>query len=288
MRLFHLIFLCLKTPFNFLKRNRIILNKAKNKCKKNHINLHRWSADRGGENLGDYLSVIVCDYAAGLKNKSFDDRIKGTKHLYSVGSIITAGFQNATVWGSGLLVEPRSLKEKIILSKALRKLDIRAVRGPLTREFLIKSGYNCPEIYGDPAILLPLFYTPETLPEKKEFIVILHHETLLFYNDNLDIKTSDYKAFITALFNSEKVISSSLHGIILAEAYGVPAVLLHDTPTQKGRFKFDDYYYSTNRYEYPVANSIEQAVNTAPPPLPMNLGEMQNDLLNSFPYDLWN
>jgi pyruvyltransferase len=287
MKLFYFIFLCIKTPFNFFRRNRIILNKGKYKSRKNRVNLHWWRVKSGKENLGDYLSSVVCEYAASLRGKSFDDSVRSTKHLYAVGSIITAGFQNAAIWGSGLITEPVSVKEKLILSKVLRTLDIRAVRGPKTREYLIKAGHNCPEKYGDPAILLPLIYTPKKLSRKKKYAVVLHHETKLFHEENINIETTDYKAFSDELCNSEKVISSSLHGIILAEAYGIPAVLLNDTPAKKSMFKFDDYYFSTKRFEYPVAESIEEALKTKPPPLPANLEEMQKDLLELFPYDLW-
>ena len=38
------------------------------------------------------------------------------------------------------------------------------------------------------------------------------------------------------------VISSSLHGIILAETYGIPAILLMDKVTNN-MFKYNDYYY---------------------------------------------
>ena len=43
--------------------------------------------------------------------------------------------------------------------------------------------------------------------------------------DGLQVLTTDYRLFLNELVRGERVISSSLHGIILAESYGVPAVL---------------------------------------------------------------
>lgn len=45
-----------------------------------------------------------------------------------------------------------------------------------------------------------------------------------------------------------EVYSSSLHGIILAEAYGVPAVMFRSYDKSVD-FKYLDYYASTGRYD---------------------------------------
>lgn len=42
-----------------------------------------------------------------------------------------------------------------------RKPDIRAVRGPETRKLLINVGFDCPGIYGVPAVIMPLIYNPD-------------------------------------------------------------------------------------------------------------------------------
>jgi len=272
----------------FLRRDQIILYKLNQKTKNGYINLHWWgnncSKGDNEENLGDFLSTIVCSYMIKLKNLGFDTYVRKTKHLYGVGSIIDGGFQNATIWGSGLIEEPMG---KLRLNPLIRKLDIRAVRGPETCRLLIEKGYVCPDKYGDPAILMPLIYSPKTFDLKKDFVVVLHHASLFFFENNLDIKTTDYKFFIDIMFNSKKVISSSLHGIVLAEAYGVQAVLLDDVATQKSLLKFDDYYFSTNRFKYPIAKNINEAVSLTPICLPDNLDELRKNLIDSFPYDLW-
>ena len=87
--------------------------------------------------------------------------------------------------------------------------------------------------------------------------------------------------------SAELVISSSLHGIILAEAYGVPAIMLRDTPS-KDITKYKDWYYSTGRKEFPIADSIDDALSMTPVMLDRaTIEAMQNRLINSFPIDLW-
>ena len=100
----------------------------------------------------------------------------------------------------------------------------------------------------------------------------------------VDILTADYRSFIDRIVKSGRVISSSLHGIILAEAYGVPAVLLNYQEIDL--LKYYDYYYSTGRRNVKVASSIKEALETEPMELP-DLSDMQKNLLDSFPYDLF-
>ena len=51
-------------------------------------------------------------------------------------------------------------------------------------------------------------------------------------------------------------------------------------------FKYNDYYYSTGRFEYPIARTVEEALKMKPAPLP-DLSELRNNILEAFPYDLW-
>ncbi|MBE6782684.1 MAG: polysaccharide pyruvyl transferase family protein [Ruminococcaceae bacterium] len=64
--------------------------------------------------------------------------------------------------------------------------------------------------------------------------------------------------FVEEIKSSEKVISSSLHGIILAETYGVPAVFLNTGGyVDNALIKYYDWYYSTNRWNVKMARTIE-------------------------------
>ena len=168
--------------------------------------------------------------------------------------------------------------------RKIRKLDIRSVRGPVTRAGLIANGYTCPDIYGDPAILMPLIYSPTDRTKKKEYIVIPNHAVETGADYELSAITSDYKAFINQIVQANLVISSSLHGIILAEAYGVPAILLGNDSLSL--LKYQDWYQSTGRDTFPIAGSIEEALTLTPPPIPV-LTQMQKNIMDAFPKDLW-
>lgn len=268
----------------FWNRNNKILNCSSRKTKKNCVNLHWWSMNRKDhiENIGDYLSLVVCNYMLDKRSLTFDIDVGKTKHLYAIGSIIQGGMQNATIWGSGLKGD-FNRQDKIL--NHFRKLDIRLVRGPETRRILCKNRYKCDENYGDPALLMPLIYSPN-VSKKRDYLVVLHKDTELKLENSIMPLGTDYHDFIDRLNESKKVISSSLHGIILAEAYGIPAILLKDTESSN-LFKYRDYYYSTGRFDFPIANNIEEALEMSPCDIP-NLEPLQKKILKTFPYDLWN
>lgn len=265
-------------------RNKFILFNISNRAKNNRVNLDYWSESK---NLGDLLSPIIVDYMLSLKHISPNKEISERKHLYAVGSVLTSGIQDATVWGSGVLNASLTYR----LEK--RKLDVRAVRGPFTRAVLIDYGYEVPEIYGDPAILLPEVYTPEETAKKYKYGFIFHkdyelaEEALQSVNKDdyiiLDICTDDYKSFINRLSSVETIVSSSLHGIILAESYGVKAVLLKP---QVDILKYYDYYYSTGRLKFPIAEDLRSALSSVPAELP-DFTSLRNGLKASFPYDIY-
>lgn len=275
--------------------NNMILYNANRKALKNRVNLHYWlsgETTNAIHNLGDELSPIIVDYVLKLKGLSITNAVRGKKHLYALGSIIQFGYQNTTIWGSGFLEKEPFLKKNLFQRWPLRRLDVRAVRGPLTRERLLQFGHNCPEIYGDPGILMPLIYKPK-VEISKEYMIIPHFTKDSYYIDKygkenvISMISDDYKNVIDQICSCKKIISSSLHGIILAEAYGIPAVFLKDRPSFKD-FKYLDYYFSTNRFDIKIADSAEEAISIEPMRLPSDIEKMQQNLIAAFPYDLWN
>lgn len=152
-----------------IDRDNIILYFPNVKTKDHRVNLHVSDMKQNGDipadddtrnsyNLGDYLGVIIVNWMLKKRELSLDDYVERKKHLITVGSGAIKSYQNMTVWGSGVMREIYVPMKRFFQKSWLRKLDIRAVRGPMSRDYLMKLGHKCPEVYGDPAILMPLIY----------------------------------------------------------------------------------------------------------------------------------
>jgi pyruvyltransferase len=225
--------------------------------------LYFWSPESSHvENFGDYISLKLVERIVQHPVEEVHALQRGSrKKLLAVGSILHFAENFDVIWGSGINgkhLEPTDYH--------FSDLDVRAVRGPLTREFLMKHwGVSCPEVYGDPALLLPYFF-PEFKRKKnpsKEYIIIPHiSEEPLFpitIYPNVIYPTERWDFIIEQILDSKLVIASSLHGLIIAEAFGVPARLLRITENEP-LFKYEDYYLGTNRESFQFATTIEEAL----------------------------
>ena len=284
------------------RKNDIMLYYPDVKAQENRVNVHIHDVIKTGYdyydngsypyNLGDTLALPIINYFLSKKGIKIDKEVSGKKHLFTVGSGGLRSFQDTTVWGTGIMYD--GLKGKWFekyWDANHRHLDIRAVRGPLTREVFLKLGHKCPEVYGDPGILMPLIYQPSVTEKKHDYMVIPQYTTenevrkYIPGNRLISMNTNDYKSVIDRIVSCRIVYSSSLHGIILAEAYGVPAVFFRGIPSVID-FKYKDYYASTGRFDVPMASSLAEAIGATPPSLP-DLSALQTGLIETFPYDLW-
>lgn len=289
-----------KEIVSIVNANNIILTYPDVKAQPHRVNLLNYNVEKSGQrhyndnpyNLGDELGKIVIDwmlanYKGGVITR--DSWVRKKKFFVSVGSAVLSSYQDATFWGTGVMYE-YSAYRAFFHRRWFRKLDFRAVRGPLSREYVMKLGHMCPEIYGDPAILMPMIYQP-AVEKQHDYAIIPQYVTegnvRQNYPDNfiISMNTNDFKTVIDQIASCKKIITSSLHGIILAEAYGVPAVWYRGL-VEKVNFKYKDYYYSTGRHDIPMLTTIEEALAAEPLPIP-DLSTLQQGLMKSFPYDLW-
>jgi pyruvyltransferase len=235
-------------------------------------------------NFGDYLSLKLVERIVGLPITVVPKSALNTHKLLAVGSILTFARNDDMVWGSGVNGKWMDLN-----NYKFTRLTVRAVRGPLTRNF-IKKNFNieCPEIYGDPALLVPYFF-PEFKRKDNpahDYVIIPHYsEQHLFSKDDSHViyPTEPWDEVIQKILDSKFVISSSLHGIIIAEAFGIPAQFLRISE-KESLFKYHDYYLGTGRTGFTMAYSVEEALALGgESPVICDLTQ----LYNAFPFECW-
>jgi pyruvyltransferase len=244
----------------------------------------RWGARVN--NFGDLLGPVVVDQI--LEQRAL--RSAATQvppRLLSVGSVLHYGRRGDVVWGTGV-------NGKEVTQAPTADLDVRAVRGPETRRHLGRLGIDSPAVYGDPALLLPVLFpalldaaqhkSRHTLiaPNLNEYATVAGRADMAGRADVLDPRRPLAEC-IAQIAASERVVGSSLHGIVVAEALGIPAV-----PVASGvehPLKYDDYYRGTGRDGVTPAPTIADAASGRfdVPPLQWDPAA----LLDAFPADLW-
>ena len=218
-----------------------------------NVSVHKSVLLNKGHNWGDDLNYVfirqIIGECCGIYNWSLFSKILDVDNYLCIGSIIESRCNsNSIVWGSGCISYDKPfIKPKKVL----------AVRGPLTRKRLLDAGVYCPEIYGDPALLLPQYYTPKS--NKKYKIGIIPHYVdksckAISIAKSMNVKIidiqnyGDFTSVVEQVNECEFVFSSSLHGIIVSDAYGIPNAWVEFSNNIVGnRFKFYDYFLSVAR-----------------------------------------
>jgi pyruvyltransferase len=198
---------------------------------KNTIRLFWWNEKiiqgKSKENYGDVLGRYLVEKISGKKvvfawPKKFSIYDFFKPIYVTIGSIIHNVNHKCIVWGSGIINQEIKIKNAVFL----------AVRGPQTRNFLLNFGYDVPEVYGDPALLLPRYFNPK-IQKKHKIGIVPHYNDFKLINDwfrdredivVIDMMTDDIESKTIEFLECESIISSSLHGIIIAHSYGIPAV----------------------------------------------------------------
>lgn len=189
-----------------------------------------------------------------LNNKHYDfNRLKpynpNEKVLLCVGSILSRCRKNFIVWGAGYM----SWKEKTI-----EKGTVYAVRGKYSAQKLYGNNISDKLVFSDPAILLPLVYHP-TIKKSFNIGVIPHNLDYTLVNEKysinsqiniIDLHTSDVEHVVDEIIKCNIILSSSLHGVIVAHAYGIPALWIKLGDISTDGIKFYDYFDSVNIKEY--------------------------------------
>jgi pyruvyltransferase len=198
-------------------------------------------------NWGDKVNPYLVEKITGKKVLSSNSifNFLNKPEVLGIGSIIVGDLSNYVIWGSGIISE----KTKLIT----KPKEILALRGHNTLGKIREVGADC-DVFGDPVLLFPDIFSAEKSIKKYKYGIIPHFKDKQSIGvqkiqalQNSEIKIIDIQSgieeFVEDVLSCENILSSSLHGLILAEAYGIPTCrLVFSEKLLGGDFKFYDYY----------------------------------------------
>lgn len=199
-------------------------------------------------NFGDALSAGVVGHLSG---RDVVWSREADSDLFAIGSIlhrtkrIPKASHKPVIWGSGIMKPVRDDIRDVV--------EIAAVRGPLTASFL-----NLRDVpMGDPG-LFAADIEPAPAERRWRVGVIPHYShkrhlpaTQFADLDDvlyIDADTNDYGAVLRQIAACDAILSSSLHGLIVADSYGIPNQWIDPFAiADHGRMKFYDYALAIDR-----------------------------------------
>lgn len=198
----------------------------------------------GVPNVGDRINPHVVEAVSG-QVAVWTGRVD-QPHVLAIGSMLSTATGASSVWGTGLMHPQYGVG-------GARAENIHAVRGPLTWRALRENGHRLHDMpLGDPGYLAPALLGIERKPKRDVVGVVAHYadrerpqiQRLLASDGALDLNVhADPVEFLQAMATCEAVISSSLHGLVFAEALGIPNLWITAGHHVGGDgFKFRDWF----------------------------------------------
>jgi pyruvyltransferase len=188
---------------------------------------------------------------------------------------------------------------------------VDCIRGRYSRSF-----WHLPDSVpiGDPGLLTPFLYRQPEPSRERLFTFIPHFQHERYFLNTFPIDgfhprvckyvspQNDVDIVVEEIQRGEVVISSSLHGLIVAESFGIPTVWIMPDPLEKSadRFniimKYGDYYsaFPSGVKRIPVfprpgwrQKDFENLAREAKYVSSFDIYEVRKGLIESFPYELW-
>ncbi|WP_206476920.1 polysaccharide pyruvyl transferase family protein [Microbacterium sp. KRD172] len=191
----------------------------------------------GHPNFGDDLTPWLLP-RYGLVPQYREPRAAGLVGVGSLLEFLPPEFSGA-IWGSGLMRDGR---------RPLPSASVLAVRGPLTAE---RIGVQAEPAYGDPGLLVARHQARPVGDDRIAVVPHGHHRPheglaalVRAAGDGARVVNVHQRAggAVREIAAARAVITTSLHGLITADSYGIPAVWTTlDPPLDGGDFKFRDY-----------------------------------------------
>ena len=228
-------------------------------------------------NFGDALSPLISTAISRLPcvHRNFDS---ASTRLVSVGTIgHSQRLGSLHFWGTGVDAKFNAVDKSIgrFILPPETQFNIHALRGPVSRAAFAANGIDAPEIYGDPAWFLPRILAPK-VEKTHELGVIVHiseldgraidakaRENFLRYQGGASsgvrvISTfhhaswEGFTAKLAEILSCKRIVSTSFHGLIIPQAYGIPA--LYFPPAQGGGIEIADLRAHEGKLDHRIAD----------------------------------
>lgn len=229
--------------------------------------------------IGSVMDRLVKDSIIGQDDKEIQETVNPNKYI--------------NVWGTGLM-HAYGKEHKLI-----RPCRFYALRGELTRQSLSEiRGKNISCILADPGLLASLLVEPQ---KKKYSVGIIPHfshaddvvfkKMIEYYKNSvlIDVKAEPH-AVLEMISQCEVVLSTSLHGLIIADSFGTPNLWCEcDKSIYGGDYKFRDYYssYGLEAVSHNLSVEPYPDLNKVKADYKISYGDVQKkqkELIRSFPY----
>jgi pyruvyltransferase len=213
-------------------------------------------------------------------------------HLAAIGSILQATNERSQVWGTGVMHDTYRVPN-------LSAGNVHAVRGKLSYQWLRSGGINLRDIpLGEPGFLANDALRDTNQPKRFEIGIVPHYQdrrlvcssSLVAEDSVADLSVhSEPGAFLADMASCRVVVSSSLHGLVLAESLGIPNVWVKFSDrTGGGKFKFLDWFSLAARPQLqpyvPAGVSSKEILRELSAGATLHeFPNTKNDLISAFP-----
>lgn len=214
------------------------------------------TAEHPFANLGDALSPVIVGALSErpIKHQHFDANSTRFACVGTIGQDLKGG--TIHLWGTGIDAKKKAINQgrSSYQCPANTTFHVHALRGPFSAQVFARQGIDVPPVYGDPVWFLPSLIAP-ALQKQYELGVIVHLTELASLKDAVSLKehllryqipsslTSSIRIISTLIPPSfaaieqkvkeitscKRIISTSLHGLVIAETYGIPCLYLRNT-----------------------------------------------------------
>jgi hypothetical protein len=201
-------------------------------------------------NFGDALSPFTVAMLAGRRVRKVGSRVEMTRMaaIGTIGQNLVHG--RIHVWGTGFDTKRNPADPSIARYTKPQGTDlvVHAVRGRRSADVLRGEGVRAPDVFGDPGWFMPRFFPLKNRPKTHELGVVLHI-TELTEQSPAGVALGEYKRYqvpptlkrdvaiintfaersieglrrkVAQIVSCKRIVSTSLHGLVIAEAYGIP------------------------------------------------------------------